>query len=671
MKTFLFILVAFRICISEAQLKVGFYSQTCPNAEPIVRSVIKNAAIENPRIPPALIRLHFHDCFVEGCDGSILIENGENTADEHQGLIGFEVISEAKEKLEDECPIVVSCADIVAMAARDSLALAGGPTYEVETGRRDGPVSNPLLAKEMPNIDDPIDILNSKFRNKGPSHKELVLLSVELQVQLNSSMAGINSASKSSRFSSSQSPHHSTCTRTHQIAALVLVAVTFFLTRLSDRSLGPCPSSHRDSFSESDRSSHPDDVVRFGLYGIHLNLKIYVYDEDEIEGLKLLMYGREGKISADACVKGQWGTQVTRSPTGIVIDYPLNKEYVSFISLKVKIHRLLLQSTYRTRKKEEADLFFVPSYVKCVRMKGGLNDKEINQTYVKVLSQMPYFRLSGGRNHIFVFPSGAGAHLFKSWSTYINRSIILTPEGDRTDKRDTSAFNTWKDIIIPGNVDDGMTSSHKSRLVDPLPLSRRKYLANYLGRAQGKAGRLKLMDLAKQYPDKLESPELKFSGPDKLGRTEYFQHLRNAKFCLAPRGESSWTLRFYESFFVECVPVILSDQVELPFQNVVDYSQISIKWPSNRIGTELLDYLGSIPDKAIEEMIARGRRVRCLWVYAPESESCSAFEGILWELQKKVRLFHQSAETFWLHNGSIVNRDLVEFGKWKPPMALP
>ncbi|KAL3638888.1 hypothetical protein CASFOL_016795 [Castilleja foliolosa] len=457
-------------------------------------------------------------------------------------------------------------------------------------------------------------------------------------------MANINSASKTTRFFSPHSHHHTTCTRTHQIAALSLVVATFFLTRLFDQSLSSCSSSYRNSLSDGNQYGVPDDVVRFGGHAPYLNLKIYVYDEDEIEGLKLLMYGREGKISADACVKGQWGTQV-------------------------KIHRLLLQSTYRTIKKEEADLFFVPSYVKCVRMMGGLNDKEINQTYVKVLSQMPYFRLSGGRNHIFVFPSGAGAHLFKSWATYINRSIILTPEGDRTDKRDTSAFNTWKDIIIPGNVDDGMTS-HNPRLVDPLPLSRRKHLANYLGRAQGKAGRLKLIDLAKQYPDKLESPELKFSGSEKLGRTDYFQHLRNAKFCLAPRGESSWTLRFYESFF-ECVPVILSDQAELPFQNVVDYSQISIKWPSTRIGTQLLDYLESIPDKDIEDMIAKGRRVRCLWVYAPESEPCSAFRGILWELQKKVRQFHQSAETFWLHNGSIVNRDLLEFKNWQPPMPLP
>ncbi|XP_057469915.1 probable glucuronosyltransferase Os01g0926700 isoform X2 [Actinidia eriantha] len=368
-------------------------------------------------------------------------------------------------------------------------------------------------------------------------------------------------------------PHHnSPCTRTHQIGALALVAATFFLTRLFDQSsLNSCHSSAVGS----------KDLLRFtGTvgsvswphrgYGPQLSLKIYVYDEREIDGLRPLLYGRDGKISADACVKGQWGTQV-------------------------KIHRMLLQSRFRTRKKEEADLFFVPTYVKCVRMMGGLSDKEINQTYVKVLSQMPYFRLSGGRNHIFVFPSGAGASLFRSWATYLNRSIILTPEGDRTDKRDTSAFNTWKDIIIPGNVDDGMTT-HGDKLVQPLPLSKRKYLANFLGRAQGKIGRLQLVELAKQFPDKLESPELKFSGPDKLGRRQYFEHLCNAKFCLAPRGESSWTLRFYESFFVECVPVIISDYTELPFQNVIDYTQISIKWPWNRIGPELLEYLESIPD---------------------------------------------------------------------------
>jgi hypothetical protein len=41
--------------------------------------------------------------------------------------------------------------------------------------------------------------------------------------------------------------------------------------------------------------------------------------------------------------------------------------------------------------------------------------------------------------------------------------------------------------------------------------------------------------------------------------------------------------------------VILSDEVELPYQNVLDYSEFSIKWPSSRINEELLAYLRSIP----------------------------------------------------------------------------
>lgn len=41
--------------------------------------------------------------------------------------------------------------------------------------------------------------------------------------------------------------------------------------------------------------------------------------------------------------------------------------------------------------------------------------------------------------------------------------------------------------------------------------------------------------------------------------------------------------------------MILSDEVELPFQNVLDYSEFSIKWPSSRINEELLSYLRSIP----------------------------------------------------------------------------
>ncbi|XP_057429015.1 peroxidase 43 [Lotus japonicus] len=176
----LVLLFSFLIVSSDGQLQVGFYSNTCPHAESIVQAVVRGAVASDPNMAAVLLRLHFHDCFVEGCDGSILIENGdqsEKLAFGHQGVRGFEVIERAKAQLEASCPGVVSCADIVALAARDSIVMANGPEYQVPTGRRDGLVSNISLADDMPDVRDSIQQLKTKFLNKGLIDKDLVLLS--------------------------------------------------------------------------------------------------------------------------------------------------------------------------------------------------------------------------------------------------------------------------------------------------------------------------------------------------------------------------------------------------------------------------------------------------------------------------------------------------------------
>ncbi|MBA0715679.1 hypothetical protein Golax_014565 [Gossypium laxum] len=161
-----------------------FYDHSCPKAQEIVKHFVAKAFEEDPRMAASLLRLHFHDCFVKGCDASVLLDSSGTIISEKRSnpnrdsARGFEVIDEIKAAIEKECPHTVSCADIMALAARDSTVLTGGPNWDVPLGRRDS--RDASLSGSNNNIPAPnntFQTILTKFKLQGLDIVDLVALS--------------------------------------------------------------------------------------------------------------------------------------------------------------------------------------------------------------------------------------------------------------------------------------------------------------------------------------------------------------------------------------------------------------------------------------------------------------------------------------------------------------
>lgn len=124
---------------------------------------------------------------MEGCDASILVSSKpgskvlvEKDAHDNKGLAveAFDSIKKAKALVESKCPGVVSCADILAISARDFINLSGGPYYEVKKGRWDGKISvASRVASNLPRANSSIEELIKLFNSKGLTVEDLVALS--------------------------------------------------------------------------------------------------------------------------------------------------------------------------------------------------------------------------------------------------------------------------------------------------------------------------------------------------------------------------------------------------------------------------------------------------------------------------------------------------------------
>ncbi|CAD7968145.1 unnamed protein product [Amoebophrya sp. A25] len=337
---------------------------------------------------------------------------------------------------------------------------------------------------------------------------------------------------------------------------------------------------------------------------------------------------------------------------------------------EVTFHRWLMYSPYRTTDPDEADFFFVPIYPSCIQTKFDKNIDDLNEFYISTLTTGDakwYFERNDGRDFIFVFSSECLD--FPKWKKYILRSIFISVEKtpiectkdfgyvneDNAEEYGKSCyhcnwcFSPWKDVLIPGFVEKW---SIDKMMLKAKPYQERTNLVCYHGADSDEISLYKYANATAR--NDIQDRLAGIPGTS-VGRRipiimDYFERMGTCVFCLVPKGLGYWSNRFFEIMFLGCIPVILSDDMGLPFPDRVPWKDFTIKWPMRSVDTRLVQYLEDLlmqhPD--VVESMHRTLLDHLCWVsWHSQDYDCSPYRAIMEQLFAKKLGFPRHTGRFW------------------------
>lgn len=118
--------------------------------------------------------------------------------------------------------------------------------------------------------------------------------------------------------------------------------------------------------------------------------------------------------------------------------------------------------------------------------------------------------------------------------------------------------------------------------------------------------------------------------------SQWMDEMKRSKFCLAPLGFAKWSIRCFESIAAGCIPVIIANNLTMPFENYLNWPAFSITVKETDI-SKLSFILESISSSKIREMQANLEQVRLHFIYGsvPDVGKGKAFDFIVDELKNK------------------------------------
>ncbi|ANM69942.1 Exostosin family protein [Arabidopsis thaliana] len=216
----------------------------------------------------------------------------------------------------------------------------------------------------------------------------------------------------------------------------------------------------------------------------------------------------------------------------------------------------------------EADLFYVSAFsslsliVDSGRPGFGYSDEEMQESLVSWLESQEWWRRNNGRDHVIV---AGDPNALKRVMDRVKNAVLLVTDFDRLRADQGSLV---KDVIIP--------YSHRIDAYEgELGVKQRTNLLFFMGNRYRKDGG-KVRDLLFKLLEKEEDVVIKRGTQSRENMRAVKQGMHTSKFCLHLAGDTSSACRLFDAIASLCVPVIVSDGIELPFEDVIDYRKFSI-----------------------------------------------------------------------------------------------
>ncbi|KAM2466514.1 probable arabinosyltransferase ARAD1 [Malus sylvestris] len=320
------------------------------------------------------------------------------------------------------------------------------------------------------------------------------------------------------------------------------------------------------SFSQEKEASQANNGVKCNTNEKVVLLKVFMYDLPPEFHFGLLNWKPES-----SSVWPDLQTKIPAYPGALNLQHSI--EY--WLTLDLLASELPnppnARAAIRVRNASEADIVFIPffsslSYNRFSKInphEKKSKNKVLQDKLVKFVTAQKEWKMSGGRDHLIVahHPNSLLDARMKLWPA----TFILSDFG----RYPPNLANVEKDVIAPykhvikSYVNDSSTFDSRPTLL---------YFQGAIYRKDGGFVRQELFYLLQGEKD----VHFTFGSVKKDGVNKASQGMHTSKFCLNIAGDTPSSNRLFDAIASHCVPVIISDEIELPYEDVLDYSEFCI-----------------------------------------------------------------------------------------------